>query len=606
MAAKKTPWPVTRQELQKLLVTDADAFTALRFLRHRDAAPALPEIEERGEEKHPGTVGCLADLYHTLWAPEPKVREESEVPADRRWWRQLLAQTVSTAGYQELHAATELSELKSILGTVTMGETVLACVSDEDAEKLRETAEAQAHADALADEAGQAEAEADAVGAAAEQAEADAQASASGQQGQPGQKMGQGAASPSSGENQKGSNNQPAGAPQGAESGNGAPQPQMGKKSGQMSGAPGSAGRMTAEQAKTIADQLAKEWFKAQKRADAASKQAAEAKAKADALAEAMLGKPGSAEAEQKLRELARIGQAAMKSAQAKVEEVSSTIEAWGLDEGELSREGIPESLALLERMRQNTSFKKFAALLGRVCKIAAKKARSKEKREGLRVTRLETGRDIRRAVPAELVALSNTAMRHKALSRWSRGEFTLRGEESLPRLGHGPVIVCEDGSGSMDRAKQQWAKAVTLSLAHFAKLQKRGFGWMLFDYTVKVSKSFPAGKLTAKELLHIAEARSGGGTDFASPLRKAVEMVRTVGLKKADIVLITDGECAVSEEFLREFRAAKKVLEFNVVTVLCDVGSTTDAAVQSFSDRVEKVSAFSAEEAETKVFNNL
>jgi uncharacterized protein with von Willebrand factor type A (vWA) domain len=559
VSEKKTPRPVSRQELQKLQVTDADAFTALRFLRHRDATPALPEIEERGEKKHTGSVGCLADLYHALWAPEPQVRDEGEVPADRKWWRQLMAQTVSTAGYQELHAATELSDLKSVLGTVTMGETVLACVSDEDAEKIRETADAQAEADELAEEAAQAQAEADAMASVAQAA------------------------------------------------GNGQSQPSMGQKSGSSSGTSDSpGGQMSAEQAKAIANQLEQEWMKAQQNADATTLLAQEAQVKADALAEATLGKPGSAEAEQKLRELARIGQAAMKAAKTKVEEVSSTIEAWGLDEGELSKEGIPESLALLERMRQNTSFKKFAALLGRLRKIAAKKARSKEKGEGLRVTRRETGRDIRRADPREIIALSHPALRTKALTRWSRGELTLRGEESKPRLGHGPVIVCEDGSGSMDGAKQQWAKAVTLSLAHFSKLQKRSFGWMLFDYSVRKSGSYPAGKLTAKELLEIAEARSGGGTDFESPLRKALEMIKTAGLKKADIVFITDGECAVSDKFLREFAEAKRALEFNVMTILCDVGSTSDATVAAFSERVECVSAFSAEEAEAKVFGNL
>ena len=146
----------------------------------------------------------------------------------------------------------------------------------------------------------------------------------------------------------------------------------------------------------------------------------------------------------------------------------------------------------------------------------------------------------------------------------------------------------------------------MTLSLAHYAKLQKRSFGWILFDYGVRQAKTYPQGRLTAEHMLELAESRAGGGTDFESPLRKAIEMIQKEGLKKADICFITDGECAVSDEFLREFLAVKKTYEINVFTVLCDVGSTSDATVQQFSDRVVRASSFTAEEAEVAVFGSL
>jgi uncharacterized protein with von Willebrand factor type A (vWA) domain len=363
---------------------------------------------------------------------------------------------------------------------------------------------------------------------------------------------------------------------------------------------------MTPEDARQRANELAKQAAEAKANAEAAKQLAEEAKTKAEALAEELMGKPGTQEAKDKLRELARIGLQAAKDAQAKVEEVSDTIEAWGLEEGELMRKGIPEALGILERMKRNAALKKFAALLGRIKRIAARKARSKEKGEGARIAAPETGRDIRRAHTSELVALSHPGLRTKALTRWSRGELRLKGETTKQKLGRGPVIVCEDGSGSMDGAKQQWAKAVTLSLAHFAKIQRRSFGWMLFDYGVRQSKVFKEGKLSAEDMLALAEARSGGGTNFEQPLRKAIEMIQKEGLTKADICFITDGECAVSETFLREFRAVKKSHEINVFSVLCDVGSTSHSTVAQFSDRVEKVSDFTAEEAEKKIFGNL
>lgn len=551
--------PLSRQELQALAVTDADAFTANRFLRHRETTPSISELEEKGREALPGIEGSLLDLYHTLWSPDPSVKEE--VPPGRRYWQEMLKNAMATSAFKELHAGTELRELQSVLGTISMGESVVGMVSKEDKEKLAELSKAQQASDEAEADADGLEAEADALQSAAEKAAASV--------------AGQGAGEPSGGKAHGGKS-------------------QAGRR------------RMTPEQAQEIANELAKQVAEAAGKVADARQLADAAKAEAEAAAEALLGKPGSKNAKQKLRELAQIGQAAIKTAQAKVEEVSKTIEAWGLDPAELSRKSIPEALGLLERMKRSAALKKFAALLGRIRSIAAKKARSKTSGEGRRVSVTERGRDIRRAARSEKVALTNPALRPKALNRWTRGELRLQGEKTEKMLGHGPVIVCEDGSGSMDGDKQQWAKAIVLSLAHYAKLQRRSFGWVMFDSVVHRAIVYPQGIISPEQMLEIVEARAGGGTSFEAPLRKALEMVKQAGLKKADICFITDGECAVSETFVREFNAARKALEINVFTVLCDAGSSADPVVQQFSDKVEKVSTFSAEEAEAKLVRHL
>ncbi len=567
--------PLTRQEILSLAVTDADAFTAQRFLRHREAVPTIPELEEKGAKALPGIEGSLLDLYNTLWSPEPGMREE--VNPDRRYWKELLGQAMATSAFQELHGQTQLRELQSVLGTISMGESVIVMVPQEDKEKLQELAKQQAEANDAGQQAQEAQANANAaqqLASAAAKAMADKDAA---------QAAGQGGNSTS-------------------------PQPSPVRGEGERQGGQPSGGRgqMSADQAKAIANQLAEQAADASAVAKAMADKKAAAQAKAEQLAEQLLGKPGSQQADEKLRELARIGLQAAKDAQAKVQEVSSTIEAWGLEEGELHRKSIPEILGIVERMKRNPNLKRFAEILGRIRKIAARKARQKIAGEGARVTTVETGRDLKRAHRSELVALIHPALRVKALQRWTRGELRLSGQKTRAKLGHGPVIVCEDGSGSMDGAKQQWAKAVVLSLAHYARLQKRSFGWILFDSAVRSSKVYPQGRIAAEQMLELVESRAGGGTDFERPLRKALEMIQKQGLKKADICFITDGECAVSDGFLREFRAAKKALEFNVITVLCDVGSSADATVRSFSDRVEKASAFTAEEAESKLIRHL
>lgn len=590
MTAKKAP--LSRQELMQLLVTDADAFTALRYLRHRENVPALPELEEAGAQTLPGTHGVLADLYHTLWDPEPSVKDKDDVPPDRKYWHQLLGQALTSSAYQELHAATQLQELQSILGTIAMGESVLALVPKEDREKLEELSQSQSDADEMQQQADTANAQATMLQQLADQATANLSSDGSGQEGQPGQPQAQG--SPSG---------QPA---PGATPGSTPGTPQQGKSSGKPGGVASGTGRMTADQAQQIADQLAQAAADAKAEAQTAQELSDEARTATEKLADQLLGKPGSEQASDKLRELARIGLQALRDAQAKVEEISETIQAWGLEPGELTRQPIPEALALLGRMRRNQHFQRFAALLGRVRKIAARKARSKVKGEGVRITVTETGRDIKRAHTSELIALTQPGLRTKALTRWARGELRLKGQQTKHKLGHGPMIVCEDGSGSMDGAKQQWAKAVSLSLAHYAKLQKRSFGWILFDSGVRQSRVCPNGRLTPEQMLELVESRAGGGTDFEKPLHKAMEMIQNQGLKKADICFLTDGECAVSQQFLAEFLAFKQRFEVSVIAVLCDVGSTSDATVRKFADRVLRASSFTAEEAESLVFNSL
>ncbi len=592
------PRYLTTKDVLPLAVSNADQFRALMFLRHRDATPRLQTIEEQGQASLPGTEGALLDLYQSLWDSDPEVKDEGATPPARRYWRGILGQALETASYEELHATTQLSELFSVLGTIGMAEEVIKLVPDADKEKLQELDQAQRDADEARDAAEDAQGEADALQQFANQMQAQANGqSASGEgdgdgDGQPGD----GSASGSS---------------QSGTPGTGQPQPGQRQSSGQSSnGSPtgnpnGSTGQMTAAQAQALANQIAQAAAEAKAKAQTACETARMAQGLAEMAAEALMGATNSPDAQAKSDELARLGLAALKAAKDQVQDVSDMVQGWGLDPAELTSQGMPEALAILQRIKSNPALKKFAAILGRMRQIAARKARTKVAGEGRRVSRTDTGRDLKRAHRSERVALSTPATRPQALQRWARGELQLHGTETKNKLGHGPVVVCEDASGSMSGDKQQWAKALVLAMAHYAKLQHRSFGWVLFDSWVHKAQVYLKGLLKAHQMLEIADARAGGGTDFEKPLRKALEMIQKEGLKKADILFITDGECAVSETFLREFLAAKKALEFTVITLLCDMGSTSGSTVEKFSDRVERISTFSLEAAETTVFRH-
>ncbi len=356
--------PLTRQEVLPLAVTDADGFTALRFLRHRENTPSIPELEDQGRKALPGIEGSLLDLYHSLWSPEPGVKKE--VPPARRYWKGMLEEAMKSSAFKELHAGTQLRELQSVLGTVSMGESVVGMVSEKDKEQLQKVEKAQSKADEAEAEAKGRKLQADAMKRAADQAAAAAAGAGESAPGEPGDgaegdangdpdgtpSNGPGGENPSAAGGDASDGNEGASNPtqnQSSESRSGGKpgkssraNPQRGNSQGGGSSRSGS--RMSPEEAQRIADELAKEAAKAEGEADAAQKRAEDAALEAEAAADDLLGAPGSTEAEQKLRELAQMGQRAIQDAKSKVEEVSKTIEAWGLDPADLGKKTIPEA----------------------------------------------------------------------------------------------------------------------------------------------------------------------------------------------------------------------------------------------------------------------
>lgn len=533
---------LTRSQVLAQAVSGADDFTALRYLRQREETPKLQQLEASGAGVLHNVQGALLDIYYTLWAPEPTMKSTEETPKALGYWREMLESAVETTAYEQMHTQTQLQELASLVGTISMGESVLAMVPEEDQEKLQEMAEAEAEANA----AGEQQAGAQAQAGAAAQALAALQEAIG--DGEPSQQAQQAMAEAQS--------------------------------------------QMRQAQAQTEQAQMTLE----------------QAKAQLEALSQELMGQEGSAEAKQKRTQIARIAQQAVQDAAEEVKEVSNLLQSWGIDPGELAREGAAEALRVVERMRQSPEFQRFKDLLGRMRHISQRKSRTNARSEGRMVPRTEYGKDIARAEPQELARLMHPATRLQALQSWMRGELRLTAQEFKQTLGKGPVVACEDGSSSMSGEKKLWSKAACLALAYYAKLEKRTFVWIHFGSKSSrlVVRVYKNGQLSPEQMLEIAETFLSSGTDFEVPLSKALEVIREKGLTRADIAMLTDGECAVSDAWLREFLTEKERLEVNVFTVLMDVGMTADATVREFSDRVEKVSAFTAEEAGWRVIAHL
>ncbi len=122
--------------------------------------------------------------------------------------------------------------------------------------------------------------------------------------------------------------------------------------------------------------------------------------------------------------------------------------------------------------------------------------------------------------------------------------------------LEEGPLYVLLDKSGSMQGAKIDWARAVTLALYQRAVREGRRFYARFFDalpHDLQESPPYPEARHVLRLLEYLGTVKAGGGTDITRALATAVSDIESGRSREvADIVLITDGEDKLSVNVLR------------------------------------------------------
>lgn len=136
-----------------------------------------------------------------------------------------------------------------------------------------------------------------------------------------------------------------------------------------------------------------------------------------------------------------------------------------------------------------------------------------------------------------------------------------------------GAIVVLVDSSTSMRGCREIWSKAIALNLAHCAQNNERDFCIIHFtQHPVRVDYFPKNEEFEPKKLIKSMEYFSGGGTHFQAPLEKALEQINlNQSFKKADLILITDGEADLHEEFITEWNATKSEQGFNLYGILVE-----------------------------------
>lgn len=282
---------------------------------------------------------------------------------------------------------------------------------------------------------------------------------------------------------------------------------------------------------------------------------------------------------------------AAMKQANEQIEAEEQMVDAFsfGMEQhsGRASRNRAHRELSQV--VGNSERLKRIAELAGRMRRIAQEQQRQKPKRGTDEVTGIEQGADLGKLVPSQLLYATDEVEMVFAAKLHERALLQVEMSKT-PKKEQGPIVMVIDSSGSMEQGDADiWAAAVGLAFAEIAFTQKRALAFIHFGSTVLRTDVFASWDNIDRSAVldSVSFFASDGGTNFMDPLDKAVDVIRNTGaFTEADIVMITDGCSAVSDDFLQRWEQSRRELEFKCYSILVG-GSTYVDTNEKFSDEV-------------------
>ena len=294
----------------------------------------------------------------------------------------------------------------------------------------------------------------------------------------------------------------------------------------------------------------------------------------------------------------------AVQSAAEKAEEVQAIIGAWSDEPGNLGRNEVNEEL--LAKVRKNDILKNIAKYLGRFREIFVQ-----GKRNGYAYGRgekysLELGNDLSKALTSELAMLASPQTMPLFLQKYQRKQLKQYQRREPIYKGMGDIICCLDESISTAGNPAAWGKAVALTLLEIAADGGRNFALVHFSGPGEFKTDlFRPGTYTLEDKLAAAERFLNGGTNFETPMREAIRLMKEDEFENAGIVFITDGQCKMPEDFLEELRKEQTERRFTITGVLLDSGSPgMDFSLKAFCQNIYRTSELAGEDIVRELVN--
>jgi uncharacterized protein with von Willebrand factor type A (vWA) domain len=251
----------------------------------------------------------------------------------------------------------------------------------------------------------------------------------------------------------------------------------------------------------------------------------------------------------------------------------------------------------LAKVMQTNPQIKELARKMGRHYISEFKKSQAKvPEMSKSEVYGAHQSNDVMRVLPNELVNLEDDTLEilfyarllESNLMTYELAGTTLINDEEKEenKESSGPIVACLDTSGSMQGEPLIKAKSLLLAISIILKKEHRSLHVLLFGSVgeLKVFSSEENSTTNTSALLKFLQQSFGGGTDFETPLSTAFETIEiTKNYTKADILMISDGDCSLSSEFKELITVKKRELDCNIYSVLCSGSRIED----EFSDEI-------------------
>ncbi len=250
---------------------------------------------------------------------------------------------------------------------------------------------------------------------------------------------------------------------------------------------------------------------------------------------------------------------------------------------------------ALALTLAANTQVKDLARKMGRAYISEEKKKRARIPQASRNeVHGTHRSDDLMRMLPSELLNLEDETLESLFYARLLeknlvcyelQGHSFVNGEHSEQHSKRtGPVVACLDTSGSMHGAPLHKAKALLLAIASILEAEDRSLHVLLFGAAGQLHEFSMDAHNDSSGLLRFLRQGFGGGTNYEAPLGRALDIVACEpAYQKADVLMISDGDCELSPAFATAFAARKEQLDCMVYSVLCAGGRVED----NFSDAV-------------------
>lgn len=264
--------------------------------------------------------------------------------------------------------------------------------------------------------------------------------------------------------------------------------------------------------------------------------------------------------------------QAPAKEAADSAKEHKEAARAWGLELPDLQRMN-PEDRFKAAQIFDNSKFQEYAKMFGVLDNVRFTEKQNRDVIVPEEIMDVEMGDNLGRLVPGELINFHRNP--DDFVRRMMEGQLHQYHLEGNEMKGKGGMLMLTDSSGSMNGQPDIWAKGLCLESIQIAEEEDRECNIVFFG-SIGALQEFRFTEpedFTFKKRLEVAEYFMNSGTDFQTPMSRALEILNEeherTGKTEADVVFLTDGCADVTDAFMDRWHSEMDRLDFTCWGVL-------------------------------------